>query len=79
MTKPWKASAVVVLALMLAPSALAGITDTPPAPVPPPDSASASATMTIGTPSSSAQAVPLTTNLVVDLALDLLQGALSLF
>lgn len=79
MRKLRKISIAVVLALMLAPSALAGITDTPPAPVPPPELPSTSAMETIETPPSSAQPVTLTNDPLVDVALNLLQGALSLF
>src|SRR6266436_2635157 len=53
----WKLSMAVVLTLVLAPYAFAGITDTPPAPVPPP---STSAMGTIETPPGSAQPVTLT-------------------
>jgi hypothetical protein len=77
MTKLRKMSMAVVLALMLAPSALAGITDYPPAPAPPPSSVTA--TGIIDMPPSDAQPVASATDPVVDIALNLLQGALSLF
>lgn len=77
MRKLRQLSMAVVLALMLAPSALAGITDYPPAPAPPPPSANA--TGTIDTPPSDAQPVAAPTDPVVDFALNLLRGALSLF
>jgi hypothetical protein len=77
MTKLRKMSTAVVLALMLAPSALAGITDYPPAPAPPPPSLMT--TRITDTPPGTAQIVDTATNPIVDLALNLLQGALSLF
>jgi hypothetical protein len=77
MRKLWKLSMAVVLTLVLAPYALAGITDTPPAPVPPPEPPS-KAMETIETPPSSAQPGTLTNDPLVDVALTLLQGALSL-
>jgi len=64
---------------MLAPSALAGITDTPPAPVAPPEASSTTATGTIETPPGGAQPVDASTDPVVDLALELVQSLLSLF
>jgi len=76
MTKLRKMSMAVVLALMLAPSALAGITDYPPAPAPPPSSATAMGI--IDTPPSAAQPVT-ASDLVVDVALDLLQSVLLAF
>ena len=79
MRKLWKLSMAVVLTLVLAAYALAGITDTPPAPVPSPEPLSNSAMETIETPPSSAQPGTLTNDPLVDVALDLLQGALSLF
>lgn len=78
MTKLRKMSMALVLALMLAPSALAGITDYPPAPAPPPPSATATATGTIDTPPSDAQPVA-ASDLVLDAALNLLQSALLAF
>jgi hypothetical protein len=79
MRKLYKLSMAVVLTLVLAPYALAGITDTPPAPVPPPESPATSALGTSETPPSSAQPGTLTNDPLVDVALNLLQGALSLF
>lgn len=79
MRKLWKLSMAVVLTLALAPYVLAGITDTPPAPVPPPEPPANSAMGTIDAPSSSAQPVTLTNGPLVDVALNLLQSALSLF
>ena len=79
MRKLWKLSMAVVLTLVLAPYALAGITDTPPAPVPPPEPPSNSATETIETPLNSAQPGTLINDPFIDVALNLLQGALSLF
>jgi hypothetical protein len=67
----------VVLMLMLATYALAGIIDTPPAPAAPPEP-SATATGIIGAPPSAEDPTP-ATNPVVDVALSLLQSALSLF
>jgi hypothetical protein len=78
MRKLWKLSMAVVLTLVLAPYALAGITDTPPAPLPPPEPP-ASAMGIIEAPPSSAETVTLTNDPFVDVALNLLQGALSLF
>ena len=72
-------SMAVVLTLMLGTYALAGIIDTPPAPAPPPEPSSVTATGTIETPPSGAQPVAAPTDPVVDIALNLLQGALSLF
>ena len=77
MRKLQKMSVAVVLALMFAPSALAGITDYPPAPVPPPQSV-----MTTGitdTPPVTPQLVDPATDPVADAALNLLQSVLSLF
>jgi hypothetical protein len=71
-------SMTVVLMLMLATYALAGIIDTPPAPAPPQEPPSATATGIIGAPPS-AEALTPATNPVVDVALNLLQSALSLF
>jgi hypothetical protein len=79
MRKLWKLGMAVVLALVFAPYALAGITDTPPSPVPPPEPQSTSAIGTVETPPSSAQPGTLTTDPLLDVALNLLQGALSLF
>lgn len=79
MRKLRKTSMAAVLALMLAPSALAGITDTPPAPVPPPEASSATATGTIETPPNGAQSLDAPTDPVVDVALELMQIVLSLF
>ena len=72
-----KMSMAVVLALMFAPSALAGITDYPPAPAPPPQSVMA--TGITDTPPATAQLVDPATDTVVDAALNLLQSVLSLF
>ena len=74
MTKLRKMSVAAVLALMLAPSAFAGITDTPPAPPPPPATAP-----DMETAPSAAQPGAPATDPVVEIALDLLQSALSLF
>jgi hypothetical protein len=67
----------VLLTLMLATYALAGIIDYPPAPEPPPSSITA--TGTIETPPSGDQPIAPATDPVVDIALNLLRGALSLF
>jgi len=64
-----------VLALMLANGAFAGSIGTGPEPPPP----SATATGTVETPPSDAQPVAPATDPVVDVALNLLQAALSLF
>jgi len=77
MTKLQKMSMATVLALMFAPSALAGITDYPPAPVPPPQSVMATR-ITDTTPATS-QPVNPPTDTVVDATLNLLQSVLSLF
>lgn len=64
-----------VLAMLLVPSALAGITDTPPAPHPPPESASATAPTDENT-----QDVPVApSDPLTDVALTLLQGLLTVF
>lgn len=76
MTRLRKMSMAVVLALMLAPTALAGITDTPPAPAPEPPSATA--TGTIDTPPS-AESLAAPGNPVVDVALNLLRSMLFAF
>ena len=70
-------SMAVLLALMVSAPALAGIIGTPPEPAPEPPPASA--TGIIGTPPSDAQPVAPATDPVVDIALNLLQGVLSLF
>jgi hypothetical protein len=75
MRKLQRLSMAVALTLMLGTYALAGIIECPPAPEPPP----ASATGTIETPPSGAQPVTAPADPVVDIALNLLQGALSLF
>ena len=67
----------VVLALMLANGAFAGSIGT--GPEPPPAPPSATATGTVETPPSDAQPVAPATDPVVDVALNLLQAALSLF
>ena len=72
-----KMSMAVVLALMIAPTALAGITDYPPAPVPSPQSVMA--TGITDTPPATSQLVDPATDPVVDVALNLLQSVLSLF
>jgi len=78
MTKLGKLCMVIVLALALAPSAFAGITDTPPAA--PPQPPSITATGIIGTPPSAVTAAPnASTDPAIDIALALLQSALSLF
>ena len=77
MRKLQRFSIALTLTLMLCTSALAGIIDTPPAP--PPEPPPASATGIIDTPPSGSQPVTPATDLVVDVALSLLQGALSLF
>jgi hypothetical protein len=76
MTKLSKMSMAAVLAFMLAPSALAGITDTPPVPGPPPEPPSATSTETPLI--SDAQPVATPNDPVLDIALDLMQSALSL-
>jgi hypothetical protein len=70
-------SMAVLLTLMLGTSALAGTIDTPPAPAPEPPSATA--TGIIECPPSDAQPVAAPTDPVVDIVLNLLQSALSLF
>jgi hypothetical protein len=75
MRKLRQLSMAVVLTLMLGTYALAGIIDTPPAPGPPP----AAAMDGIDTPPSGEQLGAPATDPVVDIALNLLQGALSLF
>jgi len=77
MRKLGQLSMAVVLTLMLGTYALAGIIECPPAPSPQPPSATAMGT--IETPSSDAQALVPATDPVLDIALSLLQGALSIF
>ena len=77
MKKPQQLSLAVVLALMLAPSALAGITDYPPAPQPPPP-ATATATGITDTPPGDVQS-PVAPDSKVEVALILLQTVLSAF
>jgi hypothetical protein len=70
-------SMAVFLTLTLGTYAFAGIIDTPPAP--PPEPPPASATGIIGTVPGDAQSETPATDPVVDIALGLLQSALSLF
>jgi hypothetical protein len=81
MRKLRQLSMVVVLMLMLGTYALAGIIDTPPDPASPPAPLppSAAATGIIETPPSGEELGAPATDPVVDIALNLLQGALSLF
>jgi hypothetical protein len=79
MRKLRQLSMVVVLMLMLGTYALAGIIDTPPDPGSPPVPPPAAATGIIDTPPSGEQLGAPATDPVVDIALTLLQGALSLF
>jgi hypothetical protein len=79
MRKLRQLSMAVVLTLMLGTYALAGIIDTPPAPAPEPEPPSATVMGTIDTPPSGEQLEATATDPVVDIALTLLQGALSLF
>jgi hypothetical protein len=72
MEKIRKLSMAVVLALTLAPSAFAGITDTPPAPAPPPPSVMA-------TGITDTQPVASANDSAVSIALNLLQTVLSVF
>ncbi|MDX6443115.1 MAG: hypothetical protein QOH71_189 [Blastocatellia bacterium] len=67
----------IVLALMLGNSAFAGSIGTPPEP--PPEPPSATEPGSIGTPPSAAQLEVVATDPIVDVALSLLQNALSLF
>ena len=79
MTKLGKLCMAIVLALVLAPSALAGITDYPPAPgtVETPPAPHATATGIIDTPPSAAETGP--TDSVANVAFDLLLSAIVLF
>ena len=77
MRKLQQLSMAVVLTLMLGTYALAGIIECPPAPAPQPPSATAMGT--VETPPSDAQPVAPAADPVMDIALNLLQGALSLF
>ena len=72
-------SMALLLALMVSAPALAGIIGGPPAPAPPPEPSSMTAPGIIDTPPSGAQSVALATDPVIDIALNLLRGALSLF
>ncbi len=75
-----KLSMAVVLTLMLGTYALAGTVETPPGTVEtPPAPQSAPATGITDTPPSDAQSVPIAPGPVVDIVLNLLQGALALF
>ena len=76
MTKLGKLCIAIVLALVLAPSALAGITDYPPAPAP--ESPAATAMGITETPPSATDATApgASTDLVIDITLDLLQSVL---
>jgi hypothetical protein len=77
MRKLRRLTLAVVLAMLLAPSALAGITDTPPAPQSPPEPAS----VTAPTPTDeNTQDVPVApSDPLTDVALTLLQGLLTVF
>ncbi len=79
MRKLRQLSMAVLLALMLGVPAFAGIIDGPPAPAPPPPPASAMAMGIVDTPPSDPQPATPATDPLVDIALNLLQGALSLF
>ena len=70
-------SMAVMLALVLASGAFAGSIGT--GPEPPPEPPSATAPGSIGTPPSDAQPEVFATDPIVDVALNLLQSALSLF
>ena len=75
-----KLSMAVVLTLMLGLYAFAGTVETPPGTVEtPPAPQSALATGITDTPPSATQSAPTATDPVVTIALNLLQGALSLF
>jgi hypothetical protein len=77
MTNLRKISMAAVLALMLAPATLAGITDTPPTPGPTPEPSPMTATdETVDT--LSAQPTDTAIDPVVEVALDLMQSLLSL-
>ena len=76
MRKLRQLSMAVILTLMLGTYALAGIIDTPPVPPEPPPPAAMEA---IDTPPSGEQPEATVTDPVVYIALNLLQGALSLF
>ena len=77
MRKLRQLSMAVMLTLVLATCAFAGIIGG--GPEPPPEPPPASATGIIETPPSDAQPVAPATDPVVDIALNLLQGVLSLF
>ncbi len=68
-------SMAAVLTLMLATGALAGIMETPPSPAAPP----ATATGTVETAPSDQQASAVPSESVAEVALNLLQSALSMF
>jgi hypothetical protein len=75
-----KLSMAVVLTLMFGAYALAGTVETPPGTVEtPPAPQSAPATGITDTPPCDAQSVPIATDPAVDIVLNLLQVALSLF
>ncbi len=77
MRKLRQLSMAVVFALMLANGAFAGTIGT--GPEPPPEPPSATAPGSIGTPPSDAQTVAAPSDLVVDIALNLLQSLLLAF
>ena len=77
MRKLRQLSMAVVFALMLANGVFAGIIGT--VPVPPPEPPSATEPGSIGTPPSDGQPEVVATDPIVDVALNLLQSALSLF
>ena len=75
-----KLGMVVALTLMLGTYAFAGTVETPPGTVEtPPAPQSALATGITDTPPSATQSAPIATDPVVNIVLNLLQGALSLF
>lgn len=78
MRKLRQLSIAVLLSLILGAPAFAGIVDCPPAPAPAPPP-SAMVTGIVDTPPGDAQPVTPATDPVVDVALNLLQVALSLF
>jgi len=77
MRKLRRLTLAVVLAMLLAPSVLAGITDTPPAPQPSPEPTSAIASATTDENIQDVLVAP--TDPLTDVALTLLQGILTVF
>ena len=77
MRKLRRLTLAVLLAMLLGPSALAGITDTPPAPQPPPEPTSATAPAPTG--QNTQEVLVALSDPLTDAALTLLQSLLTVF